>query len=266
MAGLMGTSEGYLADLSKDQTRSLAAYTQWAEKSGSSLLKGERGQRVAGSIWSAIATPGDPATEQYLYNVMGHGMPYFDWRLKRDEGLAGKGGEEFLADIAKMPMEQGAMLLSALTKGGVTPTQGKAVWTELTRPGGGIKEAKEYLSEEGIAGEKIDYKFDKTKKYDDIQVAEALRDAKRLEISESGHVVEAYEKFEAKFLEIGEKMLKDGGLVDTAIVKLADGLGWLADQITKRKPPSLGEKELFSFHVPFTESTKRVGETRAKQD
>lgn len=253
MAGHMGTSEQYLSDLNKEQTKQLAVWTSWTEKSGSAMLKGDRGIKTGAAIWGAIATRGEPATEMLLWNIMGRGkgMTPYEFQKYRERGLTGGAAEEFLGTLAGMPRAIGAPLLSALTKGQLGYTQSEKMLDEYQRGGAERQKVVQQLKDAELAKTKIDYGIDIEKlsekqkesltRADRIQAEESSLKQQKLTISENDKILNSYYTFERDFTKVAAGIVSNGSLVEKALDKLAGSLNWFEKYLREGGRPGTGE-------------------------
>ena len=239
MAGLMDTSNQYLGDISDDQTKELAAWTRAWGEGPTAMMKGPRGLKTTAGLWGAIAGPQEPAADMLLYQILSKtrpGMSQYEFQMMKESGLPAL--RPVIADLAKLPLSEGAPLLSILSKGNLDYTQATTMLKAFKTVGPDIDKQKELLSDAKLKAQGIDLKG-RSPTADMVQQSKAEIELNRLMLSEQKNIQDAYKTFETEFQKLAKDMIADGTLVDSAIKKLAEGLVWLREEIEGKK----GEKK-----------------------
>jgi len=180
MTGLMGLSEQHLADLGPEGTKTLAGLTRWMEMGNTSVLKGQRGVQTMGGIYNAIATPGTPAKEMFMWGALGQGGNYFDFLRKRGDP---KSIMPVLEQLSRYGPEFGAMALSNISN--IPFLQAEAVMKAYKdRESPEAIQAKLDKGSSAVGGTNIDFKPTK-ELYDKLTTLDATLEAKKLGISET---------------------------------------------------------------------------------
>ncbi len=232
VAGLMGLSEQHLADLSDDQTKQMTAWAQAWETGPTAMMKGQRGLQKTGGLWGAIAGPQEPAMDMFLYQILSKsrpGMTQFEYQKMKESGIPAM--RPIIDELAKLPIEQGAPLLSVLSKGAYDYTQAETFLKSWKSVGASYDKQTALLDEAKLKTQGIDLKG-KSPKADLVQSEKAMIELRRLAISEQEKIIKAYADFENRFLALSEKMLTNDGLVTSALVKLNEAMDYLEEKIT----------------------------------
>lgn len=235
VAGLMGLSEQHLADLSEDQTKQMTAWANAWETGPTAMMKGQRGLQKTGGLWGAIAGPQEPAMDMFLYQILSKsrpGMTQFEYQKMKESGIPAM--RPIIDELAKLPVEQGAPLLSVLSKGAYDYTQAETFLKAWKSVGSSYDKQTALLDEAKLKTQGIDLKG-KSPKADLVQSEKSMIELRRLAISEQEKIIKAYADFENRFLALSEKMLTNDGLVTAALVKLNEAMDYLEEKITGKK-------------------------------
>jgi hypothetical protein len=239
MAGLMGMSTSYLADISEEGSAGMAAWTKFAEKGGTAMLRGEQGQKTAAGIWAGLAPGGkDPATEAWIMQSLGvdtktgRRRDYREIMEMREEGPTGQGFVDLMEGMKGMSIEEQA---DRLRWSGMVPGWKRSKAFAAAYSKGGLEAAKKELTPEEIAKFKVEGLPERAPEVSKAQADVADLDLKKLQISKNKEILDAYITFEKGFTITAGKILTQSETVETAMKILGKAVTELSEHFGTEK-------------------------------